>query len=374
MDRSIVKKGFKFLLAGIIACFFVSLPEAKPQASQFKVLGFYYSSLGDLAHVAYSTEANSWFPTAAAANGFTYESTTNWGDLNATKLAGYKVIIFINGMPWDGTQRNAFQTYIKNGGGWIGCHVAAFSNTIDPAGWPWFTDTLLGSKNYKNNTWAPTTAVLAVEDTAFAITKGFPIKFTGPVNEWYAWTGDIKNNTNLKVLCSIHTDSYPLGTGTGSGGASEIWQNNGEYRPIIWINKNYKAMYTNIGHDDVDYGTGIGKTKTFSYAQYDTLMIRAIKYFAGALTSIEGNEAAKTVLPVHPNISIKTDKKSISIVVQNSAGPIKVTLTDIRGKVIQCVTGNQNSYIMNRETAKSGTYIINVKGTFGSMARTLTVD
>jgi type 1 glutamine amidotransferase len=374
MSTAMLQK-FKVYTAGLLLCLgLFSFSQAKQQASQFKVLAFYtpYAQMGDKAHSAYALEANTWFPTAAAANGFTYESSTNFGDLNATKLAGYKVIMFLDNYPGDGNQRTALQTYVTNGGGFIGFHVSAFNQ--NPAGWSWYFSTFLAMGSYKNNTWAPTTAVLAVEDTTFVITKGFPKKFTAPVNEWYAWNNDLRQNANIKVLCSIHTDSYPLGTGTGSGGASEIWQNNGEYRPIIWTNKNFKMLYSNIGHDDVDYGTGIGKTKTFSNAQYDTLVIRAIKYCAGVTTSIEGEQpVARNAMQTMPGISIKTDVNFIHVCLENS-GNILATMSDAKGRIVHKTSGTSGVCRIERSNIKSGIYFIKVQSSSGVLSRTICLN
>jgi hypothetical protein len=356
----------KILSAGLLLSFgLISLSPAKEQASQFKVLAFYtpYAQMGDKAHAAYALEANTWFPTAAAANGFTYESSTNFGDLNAAKLAGYKVIMFLDNYPGDGNQRTAFQNYVTAGGGFVGCHVSAFNQ--NPAGWSWYFSTFLAMGSYKNNTWAPTTAVLTVEDTTFAITKGFSKIFTAPVNEWYAWMNDLRQNANIKVLCSINAASYPLGTGTGSGGASEIWQNNGEYRPIIWTNKNYKMMYTNIGHDDVDYGTGIGKSKTFTNAQYDTLMMRAIKYCAGVTTSIEGGEPVvkQSGKPIQ-DLSVTYGSEFVNVRLTNSK-QFLTTLIDPAGRVLGAASGSSGVCRIAKPGNASGIFVVQVKSEKG---------
>jgi uncharacterized protein len=42
--------------------------------------------------------------------------------------------------------------------------------------------------------------------------------------------------------------SFPLGTGPKP---YEIWHE-GDY-PVVWTNKNYKMLYINMGHNDIDY-------------------------------------------------------------------------------------------------------------------------
>ncbi len=50
-------------------------------AAPFKVLAF-YSGTFDAAHIDFDKEAKTWFPQTAAANGFTFEATTDWSRLN----------------------------------------------------------------------------------------------------------------------------------------------------------------------------------------------------------------------------------------------------------------------------------------------------
>jgi hypothetical protein len=57
---------------------------------------------------------------------------------------------------------------------------------------------------------------------------------------------------------SIDSSGFPLGTGPKQ---HEIWHSG--YYPIGWTNTNYKMVYFNFGHNDIDYE---GKTnKTLSY-------------------------------------------------------------------------------------------------------------
>ncbi len=55
-------------------------------APRFKVIAF-YTGTSDLAHVSFVREANRWFPETARTHNFTYESTTDWTNLNVEFLA-----------------------------------------------------------------------------------------------------------------------------------------------------------------------------------------------------------------------------------------------------------------------------------------------
>src|SRR5437879_307390 len=73
----------------------------------------------------------------------------------------------------DTAQRKAFEAYMKNGGGWLGFHFAAFALTPSEynADWNWYHNVFLGSGQYVSNTWHPTSAILRVEDHKHPVTK-----------------------------------------------------------------------------------------------------------------------------------------------------------------------------------------------------------
>src|ERR1700754_2459078 len=56
-------------------------------ATPFKVLAF-YNGTWDAAHIDFDKEARDWFPKAGAQYGFTWEATTDWSRLNASRPAG----------------------------------------------------------------------------------------------------------------------------------------------------------------------------------------------------------------------------------------------------------------------------------------------
>ena len=68
-------------------------------------------------------------------------------------------------------QRDAFEKYMENGGGWLGFHVAGYNDRT--TNWPWFVNFLGGAVFYKNN-WPPLPAKLTIDDTSHPVTKGLP--------------------------------------------------------------------------------------------------------------------------------------------------------------------------------------------------------
>jgi hypothetical protein len=227
----------------------------------FKVLAF-YTAKQDLAHISFVNEANKWFPQMAARYRFSYNSTNDWNKLNDTVLSKYQVIIFLDTRPETPRQRDAFKKYMENGGAWIGFHFAAFALTPSayPQNWDWYHNEFLGAGQYVSNTWRPTSAMLRVEDSAHPVTKGLPGVFKSSPNEWYRWEKDLRRNSDIKILLSIDSSSFPLGTGPKQ---HEIWHSG--YYPVVWTNTKYKMLYINMGHNDIDYENKTNKELSFQF-------------------------------------------------------------------------------------------------------------
>jgi hypothetical protein len=62
----------------------------------------------------------------------------------------------------------------------------------------------------------------------------------------------------------------------------EIWHSG--YYPVVWTNKNYKMLYVNMGHNDIDYENKTNKelSQTFNNPVQDKLVIEALLYFGEA--------------------------------------------------------------------------------------------
>jgi len=241
---------------------------------KFHVIAF-YTAKNDQAHISFVHEANRRFPQLARQYNFAYDSTSNWTNLNAEFLSHYQVVIFLDTRPEDSTQRAAFKKYMENGGGWMGFHFSAFALTPSdyPQNWDWYHNQFLGSGQYVSNTWRPTPAILRVEDRHHPATRHMPETFRSSPNEWYRWEYDLRNNTDIKILCSIDTASFPLGTGPKQ---SEIWHSG--YYPVVWTNKKYKMIYFNMGHNDIDYEHHSNKELSFTFdsEQEKQLIINAL--------------------------------------------------------------------------------------------------
>ena len=162
----------------------------------------------------------------------------------------------------------------------MGFHFAGFALTPSayPQNWNWYHDQFLGTGEYKSNTWRPTSAILRVEDSTHPATRHLPVTFRSSPAEWYRWNNDLRKNGNIKILVSIDSSSFPLGTGPKP---NEIWHSG--YYPVVWTNSNYKMIYLNMGHNDIDYETRTNKelSSTFSSKFQNQLILNALLWLGG---------------------------------------------------------------------------------------------
>lgn len=247
-----------FFTFTFIATLFTSFAQKN---TEFKVIAF-YSAKSDQGHISFVNEANSWFSKMGKKNHFTYFSTNDWSNMSSGFLSGFDVVIFLDSRPDLLAQREAFQNYMENDGAWMGFHFCAFALTPSafPQNWDWYHNTFLGSGEYKSNTWRPTPAILKVEDRTHPATMQLPEKFTTAPNEWYRWEKDLRENPDIKILASIDSTSFPLGNGPKQ---NEIWHSG--YFPVVWTNINYRMIYINMGHNDIDYENGTNAELSFTF-------------------------------------------------------------------------------------------------------------
>lgn len=259
------------VVAIILGISFLCSCNVKRSFPKFKVIAF-HDGENDQAHISFVKEANIWFSEMAEKYHFAYESTNDWNNLNSENLSRYDVTIFLDSRPDSALQRTVFRQYMEKGGAWMGFHFAAFALTPSayPQNWDWYHNKFLGSGQYVSNTWRATSAVLHVENRKHEATRNLPEIFKSSPNEWYRWEKDLRSNPDIEILVSIDSASFPLGTGPK---LHEIWHSG--YYPVVWINRNYKMLYLNMGHNDIDYEnkTNSDLSKTFDNETQNRLII-----------------------------------------------------------------------------------------------------
>lgn len=252
--------------------------EGKP-AARFHVLAFHPKET-EQAHMSFIVEANRWFSQVARENHFSYESTTDWNRLNPDVLSNIQVVVFLDQRAEAPAQRQAFEAYMKRGGGWMGFHFAGFALTPSefPQNWDWYHQEFLGSGSYAGNTWRPTAAILRAENRSHPALKGLPETFKASPNEWYKWENDLRKNPDIQILLAVDPASFPLGTGPKP---HEIWHEG--YYPMVWTNIKYRMIYFNMGHNDLDFDSKPNKELSHSFDNPDQnhLILNSLLWLGG---------------------------------------------------------------------------------------------
>jgi len=226
------------LCCGLLFAFLGCIATAgRCQQTHCNVLAFYSTNV-EKDHVMFAEQAMQFYAKLAKQDGFDFAITSNWDDLNATRLKDVQIVLWLDDFPHTPAQRATFEQYMTHGGGWLGFHIAAYND--EGTHWPWFVDFLGGAVFYGNN-WPPLPAVLDVDDKANPVTRHLPAQFTSPINEWYVWKPSPRLNKDVKVLLTLDKSNYPLGLkDTLKGGDL----------PVMWTNTKYKMIYMNMGHGD----------------------------------------------------------------------------------------------------------------------------
>lgn len=213
------------------------------KAPRFKAL-IYYTQHAEEAHVQFAEQATTFFKKLNYGDGFVLDITTDFSKYPYEKLKEYNVIIMLNTSPNTKAERDAFEQYMENGGGWVGFHAAAYNDKNTH--WPWFVKFLGGGVFYCNN-WPPQPVLVEVDNEEHPVTKNLPASFVAPASEWYQWTPSPRQNKDVEVLLSLSPKNYPLGI--------KDVVNFGDF-PIVWSNKNYRMIYLNMGHGDEEFIDG----------------------------------------------------------------------------------------------------------------------
>jgi YVTN family beta-propeller protein len=269
------------------------------QQTSFKVLAF-YSTKVEPDHVLFAEGALKFFSDLSAKNNFTFDSTSNWDDMNDFNLGKYQVVVWLNDEPSKAGQRRAFQEYIENGGAWLGFHVAAY-NDID-SNWPWFVD-FLGGGVFHINSWPPLPAKLTVDDRSHPVTKHLPGSFVSPDNEWYIWKPSPRLNKAVRVLVTLDPSNYPIGFKDVLTGGD---------LPVVWTNTKYKMLYMNMGHGD----------KIFRSLTQNKLIEDATLWLG--MISTQAEMPAATGTEISPHAVVVNQKTNKVYAVNSSNGTVAV--------------------------------------------------
>lgn len=244
-----------FLASAVIVSAQSDYPGNYAKAPRFKAL-LCYSETAETAHVEFGQQAVDFFTDLTVGNGFILDVAVDFTGLDYDKLSAYDVVIAVNTAPGSKSERDAFEKYMENGGGWLGFHAAGYNDSRTQ--WPWFNE-FLGCGTFLCNSWPPQPALLDVNITNHPVTKNLPASFVAPKNEWYMWNEPADKRDNVDVLLSVSPKNFPIGL--------KDVVSFGEY-PVVWANRNYRMIYLNFGHGD----------REFSDATQNLLVVNALRW------------------------------------------------------------------------------------------------
>jgi uncharacterized protein len=218
------------LLLGILCC-------QRSQAQASGVVAFYTAG-GEPDHVQFARQAIEHFSVLAAREHFQFRATTDWNELEKLSPKSTPLTLWLNDRPHTPQQRAAFERYMDHGGGWFGFHVSAYNDSSTE--WPWFV-AFLGGGVFHSNNWPPLPARLHIDDPHHPVTRGLPVDFLAPANEWYLWQPSPRLNSAVKVLVTLDPVNFPIGL-KDTITAGDV--------PVVWTNTRYRMVYVNMGHGD----------------------------------------------------------------------------------------------------------------------------
>ncbi len=230
-------------------------PANYANGPRFKAL-IYWTQHAESAHVDFAKETVEFFKRLNFGDGFILEISTDFSQYPYDKLKEFDIVIMPDGYPGGKAERDAFEKYMENGGGWMGFHVSAYNDKH--INWPWFVEFLGGGTFYCNN-WPPQPVLVELDNSAHPVTKNLPKSFVAAESEWYQWTPSPRENKDVEVLVSIAESNYPFGI--------KDVVNFGDW-PIVWTNKNYRMIYLNMGHNE----------KTYMDATQNLLIVNAFRW------------------------------------------------------------------------------------------------
>jgi YVTN family beta-propeller protein len=317
------------------------------QQPRFKMLAFYSTSV-EPDHVLFAEGALKFFTACAARDGFTFDATTNWENMNDAYLKTYQLVVWLNDSPTGGEQRHTFQRYMENGGAWLGFHVAGYNDK--DTNWPWFVDFMGGATFYSNN-WPPLPARLVVDDGTHPTTAGIPQAYESPTNEWYVWKPSPRLNKDVRVLATLDPSNYPLGL--------KDVLTSGDL-PVVWTNTKYKMIYMNMGHGD----------KIFTSSTQNRLIENTTNWLGGMAASETYPAASeKQISPhgvvlnakTHKIYAVNTSNSSVTVLegaghdakaVKVGADPEAIAINPVTNRIYVANSGSGNVSVIDGATDK----------------------
>jgi type 1 glutamine amidotransferase len=231
MKHSLIQRALGVTAAALVALAVSSGPPVSAADTPYDVLVF--SKTAGFRHDSIP-QGIQMIRELGSANSFTVTATEDGNQFNATNLAQYEAVVFLNttGDVLNATQQSAFESYIRGGGGYVGVHSAS-DTEYD---WPFYGELVGG---YFASHPAIQQATQRVENRAHQATQHLSPAWVR-TDEWYNFRTNVRSSA--RVLATLDESTY-------SGGGM------GADHPYTWCKtvQSGRSFYTGNGHTQSSY-------------------------------------------------------------------------------------------------------------------------
>jgi len=190
--------------------------------------------------------ANEALAAIAKNQGWSAFFTENGAVFNRTDLSRFQAAVWNNtsGDVLTPDQKQAFRSYIENGGGFVGIHGAGGDPRYE---WRWYVETLIGAQ-FKGHPLRPQfqRAVIHIEDSNDVTMRGLPAEWSR-IDEWYSFEKSPRSG-GAKVLATVDERTYR---------PKMFWKDirMGTDHPVIWKHcvGRGRVFYSALGHSASTY-------------------------------------------------------------------------------------------------------------------------
>ena len=191
--------------------------------------------------------ANRMLAEMADKQGWSMYQTENGALFNPAQLSKFDAVVFnnVSGNVFTPEQREAFKSYVENGGGFVGIHGSGGDPSYK---WEWYVESLIGAQ-FIGHPMSPQfqEATLHVEDKTHPATQSLPNVWVR-TDEWYSFKKSARKD-GVQVLVTLDESTYsPVGLA-----GQELKM--GADHPIVWAHCEGKGrvLYSAIGHQAEAY-------------------------------------------------------------------------------------------------------------------------
>jgi len=190
--------------------------------------------------------ANKALTAIAKRNGWAVYVTENGAVFNTAQLNRFNATVWNNtsGDTLNEEQKTDFQTYLENGGGFVGIHGAGGDPHYT---WRWYVEKVIGAE-FKGHPLNPQfqQATIHIEDSNDPATRNLPTNWTR-TDEWYSFEKSPRG-PQFEILATLDEKTYS---------PKMFWKDvsMGADHPVVWKHMvgNGRVFYSALGHSASTY-------------------------------------------------------------------------------------------------------------------------